>query len=56
LLVSTGTTRRRIEEGLAIFHNRLTVHSVAADRTPRIDFSAICFGRLLDLIVGEIHI
>ena len=26
--------RRRIEEGLAIFHNRLTVHSVAADRTP----------------------
>jgi cysteine desulfurase family protein (TIGR01976 family) len=26
--------RRRIEEGLAIFQDRLTVHSVAADRTP----------------------
>jgi selenocysteine lyase/cysteine desulfurase len=26
--------RRRIEEGPAIFHNRLTVHSVAAERTP----------------------
>jgi selenocysteine lyase/cysteine desulfurase len=26
--------RRRIEEGLAIFQDRLTVHSVAADGTP----------------------
>jgi selenocysteine lyase/cysteine desulfurase len=31
--------RRRIEEGLTAFHDRLTVHSVAADRTPTLFFT-----------------
>ena len=31
--------RRRIEDGLAIFQDRLTVHSVAADRTPTLSLT-----------------